>query len=59
MCIEDMVLILYGNSEHVAHAWRNIDIFVKKNLICDCSRSIKMPNTDQTAEIANYVRNYF
>ena len=35
-----MVIILDGNSEHVAHAWR-----IKKT-ICDCSRSNKMHLTE-------------
>ena len=31
----------------------------KKNPICDYSRSSQMPKTDETTEIAPYVRTYF
>ena len=48
-----MVLILDGNSEHVAHARE------KKIQICDCSRSTQMPSTDQIKDIDPYVRTYF
>ena len=34
-----MVLMLDGNSEQVAHAWRKIGLFGEENPICDCSRS--------------------
>ena len=37
-----MVLILDGNSEHVAHAWRKISLSGEINPICDCSRSNQM-----------------
>ena len=46
-----MVLILDGNSEHVAHTWRNIDLFWKRNPICDCSRSNQMAIADQIARL--------
>ena len=46
----DMVLILDGNSEHVANAYR------KKYKICDCSRSIQMPQTEEIKEIASDAR---
>ena len=36
-----MVLVLNGNSEHVAHAWRKIDLFGGKNPICETSPSAK------------------
>ena len=55
----NIVLILDGNSEHVAHAWRKIGIFGKKNMICDGSRSKQMPYTDQITKIAPYARTYF
>ena len=32
-------LLLDGNSEHVAHAWRKIDLFGEKNPVFDCSCS--------------------
>ena len=45
-----------GNSEHVAQAWRKIDLFEeKKNTICDCFRSNRKTWTDQITEIASYV----
>ena len=37
--VKAIMLILDGNSEHVAHAWRKIGLFGLKNPICDCSRS--------------------
>ena len=37
------VLILDGNSEHVAHARRKIGLLGEKYLLCDCSRSNQMP----------------
>ena len=40
ICIDSMVLILDGNSGHVAHAWMKIGLFEP---ICDCSRSNQMP----------------
>ena len=47
-----VVLIVDGNSEHVAHARRKIDLSREKKTICDCSRSDQMPKTDQITEIA-------
>ena len=41
--LPSMVLILDGNSEHVAHASRKIGLFEEKNTICDFSRSNQMP----------------
>ena len=39
-----MVLILDGNSEHVAHAWKKIGHFgEEKNPICDQFQSNRMP----------------
>ena len=40
-----MVFTIYGNSEHVAHAWRKIGLFGFKNLkkIFNCSQSIQLP----------------
>ena len=41
-----MALITEGNSQHVAHAYRDrrkIGLFEEKYPICDCSRSHKMP----------------
>ena len=37
------VLILDGTTEHVAHAWRTIGLFEKKNPSFNCSRSNQMP----------------
>ena len=34
-----MVLLLDGNSEFVAHAWRKIGLFSEKSTICECSLS--------------------
>ena len=53
-----MVLILDGNSEHNAHAFKKNRSFRIKNPICDYSRSDKIPETDQITEIAPYVRTY-
>ena len=52
-----MVLILDGNSKHVARVYRSFRR--KKNLICECSRSYPMHLTGQITEIAPYVRTYF
>ena len=38
-----MVPILDGNSEHIARAWRKIDLIEGKITICACSRSNQMP----------------
>ena len=47
LCVQDiMVLILDGNSEQAAHAWRKIDIFVGKKSTSDCSRTDQMPLTN-------------
>ena len=55
-----MVFILDVKSEHVAHAWRNMGhLGIKKNPICDCSRSNQMSYIGQITEIASYVRTYF
>ena len=53
-----MVHILDGNSEYVAHAKENKS-FGEKSLICDCSRSNQMTETNQMIEIAPYVWTYF
>ena len=45
-----MVIILDGNSEHVAHAW--------KNQIYDCYRSNQIPLADQITEVSPYLRTY-
>ena len=34
--VQTMVLILDGNSEHVAHSRRKICLFGEKDPICDC-----------------------
>ena len=55
-----MILILNGNSEHVAHTCReNRSLQREKKAICDCSRSKQMPITDQITETAPYLRTYF
>ena len=54
-----VVLILDGNSEHVAHVCEKIGLFGEKNLICACSKSNQMPYTDQITEIASSVHTYF
>ena len=38
-----MVPIFDGNSEHVAHVWRKLDLFEEKHPNFDCSRSDQMP----------------
>ena len=54
-----MVLIIDGNSEQVAHAWKEIDLFgEKKNPIFVCSRS-KQPLSGSNNSIAPYLRTYF
>ena len=43
LCIgQTMVLILDGNLEHIAHAWRKIGIFREEKSDCDCTRSNQM-----------------
>ena len=43
-----MVLILDGNTEHVAYTWKKAGLFGKKTkLTYDCSRSNQMAWTDQ------------
>ena len=60
MSVVTIVLILEGNSEHVAHAWRKICLIgFLKNPICDCSQSNQMHQTDQITDFAPHVRNYF
>ena len=39
----DMVLILDGNQDNVAHACGKIGLFGDKNLICYCSLYNQMP----------------
>ena len=34
---------LDDNSEHVAHAWRKIDLLGENNPVCDCSLSNQIP----------------
>ena len=46
-----MVLLSYGNSDHVAHVWSKIGLFGENNPIWGCSRSQQMPWTDQITEI--------
>ena len=36
-------LILDGNSEHVAHEWKQIGLFGEKIPTRDCSQSYQMP----------------
>ena len=55
--IFSMVLILAGNSEHLAHS-QKMGLFVE-NKICDCSQSNQKTLTDQITEIAQYVRTHF
>ena len=50
-----MVLILDGNSEHEAHAWRNIGIGVGEK---DCSWSNQMPQTDQITKMTILYKYY-
>ena len=51
MCL--MILILDGNSENVAHTWRNTNIpGAKKYPIYDCSLCKQLPLTDQITGIA-------
>ena len=50
-----MVPLSYGNSEHVAHAWRIKCLFGENNPICDCSRSDQMTLKDQITEFASYI----
>ena len=50
-----MVLILDGNSLHVAHALRKIGLFGKKYPICAYSRTNQKPFTGQLTDIAPYV----
>ena len=38
-----MVLIVDGNSDHVAHAWTKIGLFGGENPICDGSCTNQMP----------------
>ena len=59
MYVYALALILDGNLEHVAQARRIIGLFVGKNPICDCSRSDRIPQTEQITEIVPYVRVYF
>ena len=54
-----MVLILDGNSLHVAHAGWKIGLFGKKCPICACSRTNQKPYTGQLTVIAPYMRTYF
>ena len=51
-CKGAMVLILDGNSERDALAWRKMGLCEEKNPICECSRS------NQITGIATYVRTY-
>ena len=54
-----MVLILNGDSEHVAHTWRKVVFSGEKNSVCDSSRIDQMPLTDHIKDIAPYVRTPF
>ena len=56
--VQYMVLILDGNSEHVAHAWRKIGSFEKKKKKI-CHRSYQMPWLVQLTKISPYVRTHF
>ena len=58
-CSIVMILILDGNSENVAHAWRKVDRFGEEKSIGDFSRSYQMSYTDQIIEIAPDVHTYF
>ena len=44
-----MVLIVDGNSEHVAYVWKKKGVFLNKFQKYDCSRSKRLPETDQIA----------
>ena len=54
-----MVLILDGNSEHVAQASRKISLFGRDRLVCYSSKSNQMPYADKITEFAPYVGMYF
>ena len=49
----------YGNSKHVALAWKKIGLFGEKNPICDCSLSNQMPLKDRITDIVPYLRTLF
>ena len=51
--VDIMVIIIDGNSEHVAIALRKIGLYGGEKMICDCSRS------NEITKIATYVRTYF
>ena len=55
-----MTLMLDGNSEHVAHAWKKIDLSGEKKIrFVTALNYNQMPYTDQITEIALYVRTHF
>ena len=49
-----MLLILEGNDQNMLRVHKEKQ--VKKNPICDCSRSNQMLQSDQMVETAAYVR---
>ena len=54
-----MVLILDGNSDFVARAWRKIDIFGEKSDLHDYSQSNRALNRSNNRDFSLYVRTYF
>ena len=58
MPCRQMVLILDGNSEHVARV-EQWSLFEEEKHVCEFSRSKQVPYTDQIIEIALHVRTYF
>ena len=54
-----MVLILDGNSEHDAHAYRKTRLLWFFFWFCDCCRSKRKPYTDQMTDFTPYMRTYF
>ena len=54
-----MVLILDGNSEHVAHVWRHRSFVVNIFHIWHCCWCKQMPYTDQTYAFTPHVRIVF
>ena len=57
--ISAMVLILDGNSDFVARAWRKIDIFGEKSDLHDYSQSNRALNRSNNRDFSLYVRTYF
>ena len=59
MSICQMMQILDGNSELLRTYKEKLALSEKKNQIYDCSRSNRMPSTDQTTEIITNARIFF